>query len=108
MVSVVSSRVRPSFSNGTANRRTSSTKARAAISPAHSPADTRALPRVSTLVGSGWGFRCDSGGDFCPAVVLAGGATLAAGADDRRRLAVHGPQLRRRMIARSFASRVEI
>src|SRR4051794_14897844 len=43
MVSVVSSSVRPSFNSGTANRRTSNTKARAAISPAHSPADTRAL-----------------------------------------------------------------
>src|SRR3954447_7095799 len=42
MVSVVSSRVRPSLSSGKATKTTSSTRAPAAISPAISPTDTRA------------------------------------------------------------------
>src|SRR4051812_15875790 len=81
MVSVVSSRVRPSFISGTANRRTSNTKARAAISPAHSPADTRALPLFD--------FRQPVprlGSRPGPARSPAGGATLVAGPDGRRRL----------------------
>src|SRR3954451_5756880 len=54
MVSVVSSRVRPSLSSGKATKTTSSTKAPAAISPAISPTDTRGPVWELHLCG-----RCD-------------------------------------------------
>src|SRR3954451_22184565 len=96
MVSVVSSRVRPSFNSGTANRRTSSTKARAAISPAHSPADTRALlwsdfsSRVLPDRNSGWWGNTSRGHRRSPS--RSGGPGSAAAPDDRPQLRHPGGQ----------------